>query len=311
VPSPTPSTPTVAVPLPAAQASPAPFPYEKVVEIESDEDSAEGSVSKRLRPTMVTTSHSSTVGRPASSRDQTPSAPSSSYLFALVDGGASVPVAPSTPELPAVLQHALKGFHLEMTVDSDETVARERLGLNFGALLAQSNALITKPEARVALVEAKAKEETTLLARSFATCEVALKQELTSLCQSEKDLSKRLHVKCEEAVEQEANILPLRIRVIELKEAAEASKAKMARLEERSINREVHLGHVEPELLQQAKRFKEAKAELIGVAVEAYDARFEDALAQVVCAHPEMNFSHFAASNRVVNEQIVSKILPF
>jgi len=45
-----------------------------------------------------------------------------------------------------------------MTVDSDETAARERLGLNFGALLAQSNALITRPEARVALVEAKAKE---------------------------------------------------------------------------------------------------------------------------------------------------------
>jgi len=63
-PSPTPSTPTVTVPLAAAQASPAPFPYEKVVEIESDEDSAKGSVSKRLRPTAVTASHSSTIGRP-------------------------------------------------------------------------------------------------------------------------------------------------------------------------------------------------------------------------------------------------------
>jgi len=100
----------------------------------------------------------------------------------------------------------------------------ERLGLNFGALLAQSNALITRPEARVALVEAKAKEETTLLARSFATRETVLKQELASLRQSEKDLSKQLHDKCQEAIELEAKILPLRIRVIELEEAAEASR---------------------------------------------------------------------------------------
>jgi len=75
-------------------------------------------------------------------------------------------------------------------MDSDETAARERLSLNFGDLLAQSNALITKPEARVVLVEAKAKEETALLARSFATCETALKQELACLRRSEKDLSK-------------------------------------------------------------------------------------------------------------------------
>jgi len=88
------------------------------------------------------------------------------------------------------LQHALKGFQVGVTEDSDETVARERLGLNFGALLAQSNALITRTEARVALVEAKANEETTLLARTFATREAALKQELTSLRQAEKDLSK-------------------------------------------------------------------------------------------------------------------------
>ena len=281
------------------------------MEIESDEDSAEGPVSKRLRPTKVTSSHSSTVGRPASSRGQTPSVPLSSNLFALADGGTSVPVAPSAPDLPVVLQHALKGFYPEMTVDSDETAVWERLGLNVGALLAQSNALITKPEARVALVEAKAKEETALLARSFATREAALKQELTSLRQSEKDLSKRLHDKCQEVVELEAKILPLRIRVIELEEAAEASKAKMALLEEKSINREVRLGHVEVELLQQAKRFEETEAELTEDVVDGYDTGFGDALAQVTCAHPEMDTSPFATSNRVVNGQIVSRLLPF
>ena len=188
--TPTPSTSAVAVPLVAAQASPAPFPYErKEVEIESDEDSAKGPVFKSLRPTTATASHSSIAGLPASPRDQTPRAHSSLDLFVLENGGTSAPATLSALELPVVLQHALEGFQLEVAVDSDETAARERLGLNFGALLAQSNALITRTEARVALVEAKAKEETTLLARSFVTRETALKQELTSLRQAEKELT--------------------------------------------------------------------------------------------------------------------------
>jgi len=101
------------------------------------------------------------------------------------------------------------------------------------------------------------------------------------------------------------------MRVFELEEAAEASKAKMAVLEERSINQEVQLGRVEAELLQQAKRFEEAEAELTGDVVDAYDARFEDALAQVTCVHPEMDVSPFVVSNRVINGQIVPRILPF
>jgi len=58
VPSPTPFVPAFVVFLAPAQASPAPFPYErKVVEIEFDEDSAEGPISKRLRLMTATTSH--------------------------------------------------------------------------------------------------------------------------------------------------------------------------------------------------------------------------------------------------------------
>jgi len=75
---------------------------------------------------------------------------------------------------------------------------------------------------------------------------------LACLCRSEKDLSKQLHNKCQKVVELEARILPLRIWVFQLEEVAEASKAKMARLEKKSINREVQLGRVEVELIQQA-----------------------------------------------------------
>jgi len=53
----------------------------------------------------------------------------------------------------------------------------------------------------------------------------------------------------------------------------------MARLEDRSTNQEVQLGHVEAELLQQAERFKEVEAELAEDIVDAYAAGFEDALA--------------------------------
>jgi len=174
------------------------------VEIESDEDSTEGPISKMLRPT-TTASHSSTVDRSTTPRDRTSSAPSFPDLF---DGGTSASVTPPALELPTVLQHALRGFQLEVTVDSDEAATRERLGFNFGALLAHSNALITRLEARVALVGAKTKEETALLAHKFVAHETAPKQELACLRRSEKDLSKQLHVKCQEVVELEEESCP-------------------------------------------------------------------------------------------------------
>ena len=114
-------------------------------------------------------------------------------------------------------------------MDLDEAAARERLGFNFGALLAQSNALLTRPEPGV--IEAKTKEETSSLARSFATREAALREELARLCRSEEDLSKQLHTKCREVAELEARVLSLRIRVFELEEADEVSKSKITGLE--------------------------------------------------------------------------------
>ena len=67
---------------------------------------------------------------------------------------------------------------------------------------------------------------------------------------------------------------------------------------------------MEAELLQKAKRFEEAEPELTEDAIDAYDAGFEDALAQVACVHPEMGASPFVVSNPVVNGQIVPRILP-
>jgi len=76
-----------------------------------------------------------------------------------------------------------------------------------------------------------------------------------------------------------------------LEEEAVATKAKKTKIEERATNQEVQLGWAEAELTQQPENFKKAEAELIEGAADAYAAGFEDALAQVACAHPEMDAS--------------------
>ena len=57
-------------------------------------------------------------------------------------------------------------------------------------------------------------------------------------------------------------VVPLRVEVDELKEAAEATKTKMASLEERSVTREVHLGKVEAELAEKTEALEKIKEEL-------------------------------------------------
>jgi len=95
--------------LATVRASPTPIPLEKgkrVVEIVSDdeEDTMEGPVFKRLKAATTTTSHSSSVRRPASFRDHPPSASSPQGRLALEGGGESVPEPGPTPKLPLVLQ---------------------------------------------------------------------------------------------------------------------------------------------------------------------------------------------------------------
>jgi len=170
-PLPTLSNPGVAVPLAAIQSSPTPLPCKgKAVVIESDEDSSEGPISKRPKPTPVMVSHPSSTGRSVSPLDHTTDVPPLPDL-----GGGTPPVL----ELPLVLQHAIKGFQQGVTADLDEVAARDRLGFNFGALLAQSNALLSRVESR----------ETFSLAHSVAAREAPLREELAHF-------SKQLHAKC-------------------------------------------------------------------------------------------------------------------
>jgi len=95
------------------------------------------------------------------------------------------------PLPPLVKSSSFLSLSLGVTVDLDEAVAREGLGFNFGVLLAQSNALLTSAEPGV--MEAKTKEETSSLARLFATHEAALREGLAHLRHSEESLNKQLH----------------------------------------------------------------------------------------------------------------------
>jgi len=162
----------------------------------------------------------------------------------------------------------------------------------------------------LALAEEKNIEELAQLVLIFTNRETALDQEISSLRRTEKEIKKRLYDKGQEYTDLESKVLPLRTRAVELEKEAEATKAKMAKLEERATNQEVQLGRVEAKLTQQAENFKKTEVELIEDVVDAYAAGFEDALALVACAHPEMDASPLVTSNHVVDGQIVPRAPP-
>ena len=96
------------------------------------------------------------------------------------------------------------------------------MGQSLGEFLVNSLTFVSQAKARM-------KGELALQAYIFANHETVLNQELSSLCQSEKETKKLLFDKDQEALQLEAKILPLR-NVIDLEEQAEGAKAKMAKL---------------------------------------------------------------------------------
>ena len=194
-----------------------------------------------------------------------------------------------------------------------------------------------KTKEQLALAEelALVKEQLANQAQSFFIRETALTQELGVLRQAELEANKKLYDKGQEYTTLLGKVVPLRVQVVGLQEEVAANKAKMVVLEERSVDREMHLGKVEVELTEktkaleknkekltekaealvkakeeitaQAEDFEKAKAELLDDAADAYAAGFEDALAPVVCKHPEMDTSPFATANHIVEGQIVPR----
>ena len=95
--------------------------------------------------------------------------------------------------------------------------------------------------------------------------------------------------------------------MVNLKEKVDEAQAKMAKLEERAIQREVQLGQVEWELAEKVELFNKTEEELNNDTVDAYGEGFQDAMAQFACVHPKVDLSPFAESKWVVDGQLVLK----
>jgi len=199
---------------------------------------------------------------------------------------------------------------------------QEHWALYLEEFLACAN-LSSRSQEHQALAEELAllKEQMAKQAKSFSIRETALNQELGVLREAELTANKRLHDEGQKYTTLLSKVVPLRIEMEELKAEIAANKEKMTTLEERSVAREVLLGKVEAEptekietlentkaeLTIQAEDFEKAKAELLDDVTDAFAAGFEEALAQVVCKHPETDASLFSTANCVIDEQIVPR----
>ena len=104
-----------------------------VVAIHSEnEDTEEGLVFKRPRVGVAATSLSATDGHLSSFRDNPPNASSHHGHLVLEGGGEStlgVDQVPPAPELPTILQYALKCFQeMEATEALGRDLSRDRMG---------------------------------------------------------------------------------------------------------------------------------------------------------------------------------------
>jgi len=162
-----------------------------------DENTDTGLVFKRPRVGVTTTSLSATDGHAHSFRDNPPSASSPRGLLTLEGGGESAPgrdQVPPAPELPAILQHALRCFKEKEAVAAlGGDLMKDHMGQSLGEFLVNSLTFVSQAEARM-------KGEVALQAQTFANRETTLNQELNNLRQLEKETKKLLFDKGQEAL---------------------------------------------------------------------------------------------------------------
>ena len=63
---------------------------------------------------------------------------------------------------------------------------------------------------------------------------------------------------------------------------------------------------MEEELVHKDELFNQTKTELPNDVADAYATRFEDAMAQVACAHPGVDLSQIGLSRKIVDGQLVN-----
>jgi len=160
--------------------------------------------------------------------------------------------------------------------------------------------------------------------------------------------SKRLHEAGQSYTELLGQVVPLRVEVADLKYAAKAFEAKMKKLEDQCVDRELKLGAAEAaleaktkdfdtleaefaklraemvkalaakdqalvealaakdrELASQVEQSEKAEQELVNDVAGAFADGFAEALAQVACANPGIDFFGCSPLNEVVKGKIV------
>jgi len=180
----------------------------------------------------------------------------------------------------------------------------------------------------------------------FSRVENALKDDLKSVRQDNKELRKMLHDKLQDAVELESKIVPLSEKIAALEEAKKTDAQKMVNLEKRSVERETLLGKVEQdrdkasqELGETAAELSRAREENNGLkkkadelelevtqvreesngfktkidelqleAAQVLTSSFGAALEQFACKYPDLDLSEFSVYNEVVDGKIVPSI---
>jgi len=180
----------------------------------------------------------------------------------------------------------------------------------------------------------------------FSRVENALKDELQSVRQDNKELRKKLLDKLQDVVELESKIVPLREKIAALEVARKTDAQKMANLEKRSIERETLLGKVEQDRDKASQELNETAVELARVreensglkkkadelelevtqvreensgfktkidelqleAAQVLTSGFGTTLEQFACKYPDLDLSEFSVYNEVVDGKIVPPI---
>jgi len=274
--------PIAAMPLALAEAVAAPTLLDKgkrvvVVPSDDEEDFAGGQVFKRRRttqaaPQAATSAISSSSGA-ESLREHPPRANSPPQPSALEGGTEIEPTStpPPVPELPPPMQDSLRGYLDRMSPrDQAEGPKKEVVFYYMGTFMACASTW--REQAKAKAIEASnlqalekevasLKEEKERLARHWEGQEEAYKVSLKVAQKSKEKANKRLHEVGQAHAELLNQVVPLRVKVADLEDAAKASEAQQKKFEAHCVDREKKLGKTEGELAARIEAFNLLQAE--------------------------------------------------
>jgi len=258
------------------------------------------------------------------------------------------------------MQNSLRGFLGRSSPRGQaEGPQKESLYYYMGAFMSCAHTWHTQAKAKA--VEASAfralereiaslKDEKERLATHWGCQEDAYKTSLRVAQKAKEEANRRLHEVSQANVELLNQVVPLRVKIVDLEEVAKTSEAQQKKLENQCIDREQTLGKTEAvleektgecsrlaaenatlqamvqelistlaskdqEMATQAANFKVAEEKLIGEAATGFANGFVEALVQAACANPGIDVFGCSPLNEVVDGKLVpleaSKEYPF